>query len=211
MLLSGLAFVIMLNLKQTNFNLPLQYLSIPIMVFFVTATIYLFKCYQVLRSSHPPLYTVLVLHLFLAFIAVILQLYLALSSSPLTYDLINQLKLYSPSYFVVITSICWFLWFLPGLNDPSVTGKAYTTSMTIGTYLIASLITLLYVTFNGLYIDAAYLMYPLTFASCLHILNKLQDTQGDFLFSLDNCSLKLNSEMFLACMLFAIALTFSAF
>ncbi len=215
MLLSSLAFAILLYLKQNNVWIPLPYIFIPVIVFLVAATIYLFKQYQVLRSSHPPLYTVLVVHLFLAFIAINLQLYFALthlSSDPSTYNLVNQLKFYSPAYFIVITCICWYLWFLPGLNDPSVTGLSYTTPMTIGTYIIASLITLLYLTFNGPFINSAYLAYPLTFASCIHILNKLQDTHDDFLFTLDKkCSIKLNSEMFLACMVFLIALTYSIF
>ena len=45
--------------------------------------------------------------------------------------------------------------------------------MTIGTYLLSLFIILLYVTINGIYLDFAYMMYPLTFASFIHILNKL--------------------------------------
>ena len=56
--------------------------------------------------------------------------------------------------------------------------------MTIGTYILALFIILLYLNINGVYINFAYTMYPLTLASFIHILNKLQDTQDDFLFTL---------------------------
>ena len=83
--------------------------------------------------------------------------------------------------------------------------------MTIGTYILALLIVLLYISINGIYIDCGYLMYPLTFASFIHILNKLQDTQDDFLFTLGKGKLEIKTEMFLALIFFSFTLTYSLF
>lgn len=83
--------------------------------------------------------------------------------------------------------------------------------MTLGTYILSLFIILLYVTINGIYIDFTYMMYPLTFASFIHILNKLQDTQGDFLFTLTKSKLLIKTEMLLALIFFTFTLTYTLF
>jgi hypothetical protein len=82
---------------------------------------------------------------------------------------------------VLLTSIiAWYLWFLPGLSDKSVADN-YTTPITIGTYIIAALVVVMYSTVNGRYFKISFAMYPVFFAAIVHMSNKIQDSKGQYM------------------------------
>ncbi len=67
--------------------------------------------------------------------------------------------------------------------------------MTVGTYLVAALISLLYCTVNARYSQSAYLMYPFTFATAIHLINKIQDSTGDYFLQSEKGKTQIKTDM----------------